>query len=123
MLDHDNPGEFADPANYDRADAGDAGGAFYSALAREAGGSVLELACGTGRVTIPLVKSGFPVTGLDIVPGMLAQARSKSAGLPVRWVEGPDDERRTVAQARHRRLSPPRISRGSVRCWPAKRTA
>jgi hypothetical protein len=39
-------------------------------------------------VTIPIAKLGFPTTGLDIVPGMLAQARRKSAGLPVRWVEG-----------------------------------
>jgi SAM-dependent methyltransferase len=62
--------------------------AFYSALARETGGPVLELACGTGRVTIPIARLGFPTTGLDIVPGMLARARSKSAGLPVRWLEG-----------------------------------
>lgn len=88
MLGHDNLEEFADPLNYDRADASDTGVAFYSALALEAGGSVLELACGTGRVTIPIAKLGLPVTGLDIVPGMLARARSKSAGLPVRWVEG-----------------------------------
>ena len=88
MLDHDNLEEFADPVNYDRADTSDAGVAFYGALAREAGGSVLEIACGTGRVTIPIAKLGLPVTGLDIVPGMLAQARSKSAGLSVRWVEG-----------------------------------
>jgi SAM-dependent methyltransferase len=88
VLDHDNLEEFADPADYDRADPGDDGVAFYSALAREAGGPVLELACGTGRVTIPVAKLGFPVTGLDIAPGMLARARSKSAGLPVRWVEG-----------------------------------
>lgn len=31
---------------------------------------------------------GFHVTGLDIVPGMLARAREKSVGLPARWVEG-----------------------------------
>jgi ubiquinone/menaquinone biosynthesis C-methylase UbiE len=78
VLDHDNLEEFADPFNYDRADSGDAGVAFYSALAREACGSVLELACGTGRVTIPIAELGFPVTGLDIVPGMLAQACSPS---------------------------------------------
>lgn len=88
MLDHNNLEEFADPVNYDRVDSSDTGIAFYSALAREASGSVLELACGTGRVTIPIAKLGFPVTGLDIVPGILAQARSKSAGLPVRWIEG-----------------------------------
>jgi SAM-dependent methyltransferase len=88
MIDHTNLEEFADPVNYDLADPSDTGVAFYSALAREAGGSVLELACGTGRVSIPIARLGFPVTGLDIVPGMLEQAKSKSAGLPTRWVEG-----------------------------------
>jgi len=88
LLDHDNLEEFSDPLNYDREDSSDTGVAFYCALAREAAGSVLEIACGTGRVTIPVEKLGFPVTGLDIVPGMVAQARRKSPGLPVRWVEG-----------------------------------
>ena len=87
MLDHNNLEAFSDPVNYDQEDPSDTGVAFYSALAREAGGSVLEIACGTGRVTIPIAKLGFPTTGLDIVPGMLERARSKSAGLPVRWVE------------------------------------
>ena len=88
MLDHNNLEAFSDPLNYDQEDPSDTGVAFYSALAQEAGGSVLEIACGTGRVTIPIAKLGFPTTGLDIVPGMLARARSKSVGLPVRWVEG-----------------------------------
>lgn len=89
MIDHDNLEEFADPVNYDMEDAGDTSGvSFYSALAQETGSPVLELACGTGRVTIPIAKLGFQVTGLDIVPGMLDQARTKSADLSVRWVEG-----------------------------------
>lgn len=88
MLDHNNLEAFSDPINYDTEDPSDTGVAFYSALAQEAGGSVLEIACGTGRVTIPIAKLGFPTTGLDIVPGMLKQAKSKSAGLPVRWVDG-----------------------------------
>ena len=87
MIDHSNLEEFADPVNYDLADPSDTGVAFYSALAREAAGPVLEVACGTGRVAIPIARIGFPVTGLDIVPGMLDQARRKSAGLPIRWVE------------------------------------
>jgi SAM-dependent methyltransferase len=87
LLDHDNLEEYADATNYDRADPSDTGVAFYSALAQEAGGPVLEIACGTGRVAIPIAKLGFPVMGLDIVPGMLEQARRKSDGLPVRWVE------------------------------------
>ena len=88
MIDHNNLEEFADAINYDREDASDTGVAFYSALAQEAGGPVLEIACGTGRVTIPIARLGFATTGLDVVPGMLNQARRKSRGLPVRWIEG-----------------------------------
>src|SRR5215212_9872283 len=73
LLDHDNLEEFSDAINYDREDSSDTGVAFYQALAQEAGGPVLEIACGTGRVTIPIAKLGFPVTGLDLVPGMLEQ--------------------------------------------------
>jgi SAM-dependent methyltransferase len=87
LLDHNNLEAFADPINYDREDPSDTGVAFYRALAQEAGGPVLEIACGTGRVTLPIAQLGFPTTGLDIVPGMLEQAKSKSAGLPIRWVE------------------------------------
>ena len=88
MVDHDNLEEFADPVGYDRKDSSDTGVAFYAALARETGGPVLEIACGTGRVAIPVARQGFAVTGLDVVPGMLELAQSKSAGLPARWVEG-----------------------------------
>ena len=64
---------------------------FYLGLAREAAGlgqGVLELACGTGRVTIPIASEGISVVGLDRSPAMLEVARSKtgSAGNP-RWVE------------------------------------
>lgn len=64
---------------------------FYLGLAREAAGlgqGVLELACGTGRVTIPTASEGISVVGLDRSPAMLEVARSKtgSAGNP-RWIE------------------------------------
>jgi SAM-dependent methyltransferase len=88
LIDHNNLEEFADPDNYDIEDDSDTGVAFYTALAQESGSPVLEIACGTGRVSIPIARLGFAVTGLDITPGMLARARSKSAGLPARWVEG-----------------------------------
>ena len=88
MIEHDNLEEFADPQNYDIEDSSDTGSAFYSALAQETGGPVLEIACGTGRVSIPIARLGLAVTGLDIVSGMLDQARNKSSGLPTRWVEG-----------------------------------
>lgn len=54
---------------------------FYKTLAETAGSDVLELACGTGRVVIPLAEAGFRVTGLDRSPGMLAQA-AKIGRLP-----------------------------------------
>ncbi|HEX8229956.1 MAG TPA: class I SAM-dependent methyltransferase [Chloroflexia bacterium] len=88
MIEHDNLEEFSDPHNYDVEDSSDTGVAFYSALAQETGGPVLEIACGTGRVSIPIARLGLAVTGLDIVPGMLERARNKSTGLPTRWVEG-----------------------------------
>lgn len=87
LIDHNNLEEFSDPVNYDREDTSDTGIAFYAELAQETGGPVLEIACGTGRVSIPIARLGFAVTGLDIVPGMLEQARNKSVGLPTRWVE------------------------------------
>ncbi|HLF71311.1 MAG TPA: class I SAM-dependent methyltransferase [Dehalococcoidia bacterium] len=64
---------------------------FYVELAREAsvrGEKVLELGCGTGRVTIPIAEAGVGVAGLDSSPAMLEIARSKApdASNP-RWVE------------------------------------
>lgn len=88
MIDHDNLEEFSDPANYDMEDTSDTGIAFYTALAQETSDPVLEIACGTGRVSIPIARLGFSVTGLDIVPGMIARARSKSVGLSTRWIVG-----------------------------------
>jgi SAM-dependent methyltransferase len=88
LIDHDNLEAFADAEAYDIADPTDTGGAFYRALAQEAGGPVLEIGCGTGRIAIPIARMGFPVTGLDIVPGMIERARRKSVGLPAKWVVG-----------------------------------
>jgi len=66
--------------------------AFYRELAaavKARGGSVLEIACGTGRVAIRLAQDGVNVVGLDRSATMLAAARQKSAQLPnMRWIEG-----------------------------------
>ena len=53
LIDHDNLEEYADPVDYDWRYSSDTGVAFYSALAWEAGGPVLEIACahGPGRHT------------------------------------------------------------------------
>jgi SAM-dependent methyltransferase len=49
---------------------------FYVDLARERGGRILELACGTGRFTIPLAQAGLDVTAGDLSDTMLAAARA-----------------------------------------------
>jgi SAM-dependent methyltransferase len=56
--------------------------AFYEGLARQTGGGVLEVACGTGRIALPLAAAGLEVTGVDRSGGMLTIARHKVAGLP-----------------------------------------
>ncbi len=54
--------------------------AFYVALARQAEGSVVELAVGNGRVAIPVARAiGRPVIGIDTSPAMLDLARSGAA--------------------------------------------
>jgi ubiquinone/menaquinone biosynthesis C-methylase UbiE len=55
---------------------------FYERLARKIGGSVLEVACGTGRIAWPLVQAGLNVVGIDSSEAMLAIARRKLATLP-----------------------------------------
>jgi SAM-dependent methyltransferase len=63
---------------------------FYVAAARSARGSVLELACGTGRVMIPCLEAGADVDGLDLRPEMLEALRRKAGakGLAPRLVVG-----------------------------------
>lgn len=50
---------------------------FYVDYATQCRGEVLEGACGTGRILIPMVKAGVTVTGFDISQGMLDVARKK----------------------------------------------
>jgi SAM-dependent methyltransferase len=70
------------PSLYDRHDLYDliappeaAMEAFYRDAARAKGPRVLDLACGSGRFTIPLADVGLTVTGLDLSDEMLARAR------------------------------------------------
>ncbi len=51
--------------------------AMYRNLARVAGGPILELGCGTGRVLVPLALEGHQVTGLDFSTAMLTIAQEK----------------------------------------------
>lgn len=65
---------------------------FYRPFAREVRDreeSVLEVACGTGRVTLRLAQEGVDTVGVDIDEDMLSMARQKSEGISnVSWVRG-----------------------------------
>ncbi|MBE6581666.1 MAG: class I SAM-dependent methyltransferase [Ruminococcaceae bacterium] len=67
--------------------------AFASFLNREirAGGIsdgsiVLDLACGTGNITLPLLKRGYDMIGVDLSDDMLNIARNKKGGNKVLWL-------------------------------------
>lgn len=62
--------------------------AFYADLARETGGPVLELACGTGRVLLPIAREGIPCVGLDLSTAMLDVLRAKDPPPNLEIVEG-----------------------------------
>jgi SAM-dependent methyltransferase len=49
----------------------------YLGFAGRCGSPLLELACGTGRVLLPLARAGYEITGLDVSPAMLEVARAK----------------------------------------------
>lgn len=54
----------------------------YLALARASGGPVLELGCGTGRLTIPIARQGVAVVGVDRAEAMLGALHRKLAAAP-----------------------------------------
>jgi len=56
---------------------------FYVEEARTAGGPVVELACGTGRITVPIAEAGIRVIGVDGSAGMLEVARERAAAAGV----------------------------------------
>jgi SAM-dependent methyltransferase len=52
--------------------------AFWKQLASRVSAPVLELGCGTGRIAIPVAKSGVHVIGIDRSASMLARARQRT---------------------------------------------
>jgi SAM-dependent methyltransferase len=52
---------------------------YYLDLARQAKGDILELACGTGQLTLPIAQAGLPIAGLDLSEPMLKLARERAA--------------------------------------------
>lgn len=58
-------------------------------LPKEKDAKILELCCGTGRLTIPIAKEGYNICGIDYTPSMLEQAKLKAieAGVRVKFIE------------------------------------
>jgi ubiquinone/menaquinone biosynthesis C-methylase UbiE len=63
----------------------------YRKLARERGGALLDVGCGTGRLLLDLLAHGVDADGVDNSPEMLALCREKAAarGLSPRLYEQP----------------------------------
>jgi SAM-dependent methyltransferase len=57
---------------------------FYVEEARRAGGPLVELGVGTGRIAVPIAAEGIPVIGVDSSQGMLDVCREQAelAGVP-----------------------------------------
>ena len=63
---------------------------FVTRLNLKPGMRVLDVACGTGNQSIPAARAGAQVTGLDIAPNLLEQARQRAASesLKIEFIEG-----------------------------------
>ncbi|HEU4507031.1 MAG TPA: class I SAM-dependent methyltransferase [Pyrinomonadaceae bacterium] len=79
-------GDFGQIAKYytDEAEA------FMNRLNLKPGMKVLDVACGTGNLALPAARTGAEVTGVDIAPNLVEQARenAKREGLNVQFDEG-----------------------------------
>ncbi|WP_010676658.1 class I SAM-dependent DNA methyltransferase [Bacillus timonensis] len=62
---------------------------FLMKWATKVNGPIIDLACGTGRATIPLAQAGHTLFGVDIHNGMLTQAKkkTKNTNLEIEWIE------------------------------------
>ncbi|HZI47714.1 MAG TPA: class I SAM-dependent methyltransferase [Pyrinomonadaceae bacterium] len=79
-------GDFGQIAKYYENDAAD----FIKRLNLKPGMKVLDVACGTGNLAIPAARIGATVTGVDIAPNSVEQARenAKAEGLNAQFDEG-----------------------------------
>src|SRR5260370_41987261 len=75
---------------------------FYRDAAREFGDPVLELGCGTGRITMALAEAGTRITGLDLSERMLERAVKKRAAL-----RGEERRRLHLVQENSAGVTPP----------------
>jgi hypothetical protein len=82
---------------------------FYMTLAQRQTGAILELACGSGQLTVPIAAQGMPVVGLDSLEGMeltgqngTALARERGRAAPFRQLM--PNVRWTGLRSKHLRL-------------------
>lgn len=61
---------------------------FWCRVASQADGPVLELGCGTGRVSLPLARAGVDLVGIDRSAAMLARAARRARRLRQRMCRG-----------------------------------
>jgi ubiquinone/menaquinone biosynthesis C-methylase UbiE len=80
---------------------------FWRRVASEARGRVLELGCGTGRVSVPLADDGVDLVGIDRSAPMLARARDRIAR-----------SRRNQRSRPQSAIRNPQFVRGDIRALP-----
>ena len=81
---------------------------FWRRVAAGAGGRVLELGCGTGRVLLPLARAGVDLVGIDRSDRMLARLRSRLTRRASRPTNSPADQS----------TNSPDLIRGDIRALP-----
>jgi SAM-dependent methyltransferase len=71
-----------------------AGEDFIARMQIKPGTRILDVACGTGNTAIPAARAGAVVTGVDIAPNLLEQARQRAAAenLEIVFQEGDAEE-------------------------------
>ena len=89
-------GDFGQIANFTALEAEN----FVARIGIRPGWKVLDVACGTGNTAIPAAKAGASVTGVDIAPNSLEQAkkRAESEQLNIHFEEGDAEQLRYADQ-------------------------
>jgi len=79
-------GDFGEIARFLAAEGED----FVNRIGVKPGSKVLDVACGTGNLALPAARLGADVTGVDIAPNLVEQARANAAreGLKAQFDEG-----------------------------------
>jgi SAM-dependent methyltransferase len=100
---------------------------FWRDVARQAQGPVLELGCGTGRISLPLAGAGVHVVGIDRSAPMLERAATRLEALRRRTVraglKGRTTQDKTARKARATEGSRLDLIRGDIRFLPFARAS